>query len=82
MPVDPMPVDIVSLQARELRLETVFRYANVFDRAVALIGSGKIDMRPLISATVDFEDAIAGFERAVEARPEDVKIQIRLGGSA
>lgn len=82
MPVDPVPVDIVSLQARELRLETVFRYANVFDRAVALIGSGKIDMRPLISATVDFEDAIAGFERAVEARPEDVKIQIRLGGGA
>ena len=37
MPVDPVPVDIVGLQAKELRVETVFRYANVYDRAIALI---------------------------------------------
>lgn len=78
MPVEPVPVDIVSLQAKELRLETVFRYANVYDRAINLIASGKVDLKPLISETFAFADSIAAFDRAVEARPADVKLQIAL----
>ena len=79
MPVDPVPVDLVLAQSREIRMETVFRYANMYDRAIALMGSGKIDLKPLISATFGFEDSIAAFDRAVEARPTDVKIQITMG---
>ncbi len=78
MPVDPVAVDIVGLQAKELRVETVFRYANVYDRALALIGSGKVDLKPLISATIPFDDSISGFDRAVEARETDVKLQILM----
>ncbi|MBO9455013.1 NAD(P)-dependent alcohol dehydrogenase [Paracoccus sp. R12_1] len=78
MPVDPVPVDIVGLQAKELRVETVFRYANIYDRAIALIGAGKVDLKPLISATLPFADSVAAFDRAVEARETDVKIQIRM----
>jgi len=76
MPVDPVPVDIVGLQAKELRVETVFRYANVYDRAIALIASGKVDLKPLISASIPFQDSIAGFDRAAQARETDVKLQI------
>lgn len=79
MPVDPVPVDLVLAQSKELRMETVFRYANMYDRAIALIGSGKVDLKPLISETFAFRDSVAAFDRAVEARPTDVKIQIRLG---
>jgi len=78
MPVDPVPVDIVLAQSKEIRMETVFRYANMYDRAIALLGSGKVDVKPLISETFAFEDSIKAFDRAVEARPEDVKIQIKL----
>ena len=78
MPVDPVPVDIVGLQAREARIETVFRYANIYDRAINLIASGKVDLKPLISATFAFEDSIAAFERAAEQRPTDVKLQIQV----
>ncbi|RJL03963.1 NAD(P)-dependent alcohol dehydrogenase [Paracoccus aestuarii] len=81
MPVDPVPMDIVGLQARELRVETVFRYANVYDRAIALIAAGRIDLKPLISDTVDFEDAVAAFDRAAEGRETDVKLQIRMPGA-
>ncbi|AEI92869.1 NAD(P)-dependent alcohol dehydrogenase [Roseobacter litoralis] len=76
MPVEPVPMDIVSLQAKEVRLETVFRYANVYDRAINLIASGKVDLKPLISETFAFSDSIAAFDRAVEQRPTDVKLQI------
>ncbi|MEO9517100.1 MAG: NAD(P)-dependent alcohol dehydrogenase [Paracoccaceae bacterium] len=76
MPVEPAPMDIVSIQAKEARLETVFRYANVYDRAINLIASGKVDLKPLISETYAFTDSIAAFDRAVEQRAADVKLQI------
>jgi D-xylulose reductase len=78
MPVDPVPFDIVGMQAKEARIETIFRYANIYDRAINLIASGKVDLKPLITATFAFEDSIAAFERAVEQRPSDVKLQIQV----
>lgn len=79
MPVDPVPVDIVLAQSKEIRMETVFRYANMYDRAIELMASGKVDLKPLISGTFAFRDSVAAFDRAVAAHPTDVKIQIKLG---
>jgi len=76
MPTDPVPFDVVAAQAREARVETIFRYANVYPQAVALLASGKVDLKPLISATFPFEDSVAAFERAAEGRPADIKLQI------
>lgn len=78
MPVDPVSVDIVSLQLREARIVTVFRYANVYDRAISLLASGKIDVKPLITGTFEFNESIAVFKRAAEGRPADVKLQIAM----
>lgn len=78
MPIEPVEIDIVAFQAKELRMETVFRYANIYDRAINLIASGKVDLKPLISATYDFKNSVAAFDRAVEGREGDVKIQIRV----
>lgn len=78
MPVEPVTFDVVTAQTKELRMETVFRYANVYDRAIELISSGKIDLNPLISETYAFADSIPAFERAAEARPTDIKLQIEL----
>jgi D-xylulose reductase len=78
MPVDPVPIDIVALQLKEARIETVFRYANVYDRAIAMLASGKLDVTPLITETFGFDQAVAAFERAAEGRPGDVKLQVRL----
>ncbi|CDZ68172.1 Hypothetical protein NGAL_HAMBI2605_64560 [Neorhizobium galegae bv. orientalis] len=59
-------------------IETVMRYANVFDCALSLISSGKVDLKPLISYTYGFSDAVQAFERAASARPSHVKIHIRV----
>lgn len=45
-----------------------------------MIAAGKVDLKPLISATLPFKDSIAAFDRAVEARETDVKIQIDMEG--
>ena len=49
MPVEPVPFDVVGAQVKEARIETIFRYANVHARAIELIASGKVDLKPLIS---------------------------------
>jgi D-xylulose reductase len=82
MPVEPVAFDVVSAAAKEVRIETVFRYANVYDRAIAMIASGKVDLKPLVTETFPFEQSIPAFERAAEGRPGDVKLQIRMNGSA
>lgn len=79
IPIDPVPFDIAAAQAKELRFEAVFRYANMYDRAIDLIASGKVDLKPLLSQTYAFEDAVEAFERAASGLPTDVKLQITFG---
>jgi D-xylulose reductase len=78
LPVEPIPLDVSTASTKEVRIETVFRYAHQYERAIALMGSGRVDLKPLISATYSFEESIAAFDRAVEARPGDVKLQITM----
>jgi D-xylulose reductase len=82
IPIDPIPFDVAGAQAKEARIETVFRYANIYARAIALIASGKVDLKPLISATFAFDDGIAAFRRAAEGRGSDVKVQIKVSDGA
>lgn len=78
IPAAKVAFDIVAIQAKEARIESVFRYANIFPRALALIASGQVDVKPFISRTFAFEDGIAAFEEAAAGRVTDVKIQIEF----
>lgn len=82
LPAGTVPFNVNNAIAREVRIETVFRYANVFDRALALIASGKVDLNPLISATFPFPESVAAFERAAKGLPSDIKLQIVFAGEA
>jgi D-xylulose reductase len=82
LPVEPVSFDVPGAISKEVRIETVFRYANIFDRALQLIASGKVDLNPLITETFDFSDSIKAFERAASARPTDVKLQILMESGA
>jgi D-xylulose reductase len=78
MPVNPVPVDIVAAQAKEARMETVFRYANIYPRALSLLGSGKINIKPLITDRYKFADAIKAFDYAANPQPRSVKTIIEM----
>ena len=82
IPVEPVGFNIPGAIGKELRIETVFRYTNMYERALNLIGSGKVDLKPLISSTFDFERSIEAFERAAEGLPADVKLQIDMTKAA
>ncbi|MDR0722718.1 MAG: NAD(P)-dependent alcohol dehydrogenase [Treponema sp.] len=73
-----VPLDVTLLQARGICIATIFRYTNAFDRALALVSAGKIDVKRLISKTFPFDDAVAAYEYAAAGHPEVVKVMIDL----
>ena len=77
-PMNPIPMDFATLLTKEIEIKTVFRYAHQYERAINLLSSNKIDVKPMITDTVAFDDSIKAFERAAKNLPEDVKIQIQL----
>ena len=77
-PMNPIPMDFATLLTKEIEIKTVFRYAHQYERAIRLLSSNKINVKPMITDTVAFDDSIKAFERAAKNLPEDVKIQIQL----
>ena len=78
IPLQPIAYDVASAMMKEARVEHVFRYAHVYPRAIALLGSGKLDVKPLITDKFAFEDSVAAFDFAVNMPPTSVKAQIEL----
>jgi D-xylulose reductase len=82
MPPKKVEMDIVAIQCKEVRIESVFRYANIFPRAIQLIASGRIDVKPFISRSFAFKDGVNAFDEASRGLASDVKVQIVLEETA
>jgi D-xylulose reductase len=72
------PFDVVGAQIKEASVATIFRYAHVYPRALALMASGKIDVKPLLTDTFDFDDSVKAFDWACDMPETSVKAQIEL----
>lgn len=75
---DPIAYDAGAAMIREARVENIFRYAHAFPRCVAMLASGGIDVKPLITRTFEFDDSVHAFEVAASVPMADVKMQILL----
>jgi D-xylulose reductase len=78
MPMAPISYDVVAAQVKEARVEHVFRYAHVYPRALALMGSGKINVEPLITDKFAFADSVSALVFACKMPPSSVKAQIEM----
>ncbi len=78
IPVEPFQYDLGKAMVREARVEQIFRYAHVFPRCVAMLASGAIDVKPLITRKFAFDESVHAFEVAASAPQGDVKMQIEL----
>ncbi|KPA76766.1 putative d-xylulose reductase [Leptomonas pyrrhocoris] len=78
MPIKPVVLDVVSSQAKEITFQTIFRYRNVYPKIIRLLSSGKLNVKPLISAKFPFKDSVKAYERALSRDPKDIKIMIQL----
>ncbi|MEM7736085.1 MAG: NAD(P)-dependent alcohol dehydrogenase [Deinococcota bacterium] len=78
IPQKPFPFDVAAAQVKEIRVESVFRYAHVYPRALALMGSGQLDLKPLITDTFTFTDSKDAFDYALHMPASSVKVQITV----
>jgi len=78
IPMDPVPLDVAAMQSKELSIETIFRYVNIYPLVISMIASGKLKVKPLITKLYPFADSIAAYEYAATMPEKDVKIMIDL----
>jgi len=78
MPVEPICFDILKAQAKEITIETVFRYANVYHRAIDAIASGTMQVKQFVTDVFPFAKGVEAYEYANSPGPETVKVQIEL----
>jgi L-idonate 5-dehydrogenase len=70
-----MTLPVNTIVAKEFLLRGTFRFDPEFELAVRLMGDGLIDVKPLISAAMPFENAVAAFELASD-RSQAMKVQL------
>lgn len=78
MPVEPVQFDAVAAQVRGVRIHTVFRYANVYQKAIDLAATDGVNLGAFVTETFPVEKAVEVFDRGAEARPTDTKLQIQF----
>ena len=76
MPPASVMIDVVALQVKEISVEPIFRYVNVFPKTVSLIASGKLRVSPLVTKRYSMKDAVDAIEYAAAQPPSEVKVMI------
>jgi L-idonate 5-dehydrogenase len=70
-----MTLPINSIVAKELQLRGTFRFDREFELALRLMGDWRLDIKPLITASLPFEQALEAFELASD-RSRSMKVQL------
>ena len=78
MPSGTVPLDIVAMQAKEISIETIFRYVNIYPLVIKMIASEKLNVKPLVTKCYPFTESVAAFDYAATMPEKDVKIMIDL----
>jgi L-iditol 2-dehydrogenase len=69
---------IVEAAVREIDIRGVFRYANTYPKALALIASGKVDVKPIITHHFPFAQVQEAFNVAKAGHDADNKMSIKV----
>ena len=72
------PISIGELQVREMQVLSVFRYAHVYAKAIAMLESGLINVKPIITNHWDFEDSVAAFDFSCNPPDDTIKSVIHM----
>lgn len=72
-----MTLPVNAIVAKEIELRGTFRFDREFEWAVGFLGSGAIDVAPLLTEIVPLDEAVRAFELAGD-RSRAMKVQVAL----
>ena len=70
-----VPIPINAIVGKEIRMVGAFRFHGDYAVAARLIKEGRINVKPIITATLPFERAVEAFEMAADRRSQ-MKVQL------
>lgn len=79
--VSPEPVlelDLATLNAMEGTIYSVYRYRNLWPKAVAAVSSGVIPVKEIVSHEFAFEDCIEAIDYSLNHKDEVIKAVVRM----
>jgi len=68
---------IVNAAVREVDIRGIFRYANCYPTAIAMVATGKLDVKPLITHRFQLEETLQAFETAKSGAGGAIKVMIK-----
>jgi len=68
---------IVNAAVREVDIRGVFRYANCYQVALAMVASGRINVKPLVTHRFKLEESLKAFETAKTGADHAIKVMIK-----
>ena len=71
------PVDFLKIN-REVKVQTVFRYANNFPMTIQAISSGRFDVLTMVTDEYTYEDVQKAFEESLSRKAEIIKGVIKI----
>lgn len=77
LPAGDTPIPASRLMNREIQYIGSMRYGNVFDEAIRLVASGRVNLRPLINAVFPLAQSAKAFDFAAD-KTQSFKVQIQL----
>lgn len=75
---DSVTYHMLRIVDKELSIHGVFRYANTYPAAVALVASGQYPVEQVISDRLPLDEAVAGFEKALNHKDSAIKVMIEI----
>lgn len=78
-PEDIIDYNFAKLMAKEANINTVFRYRNIYPKAINAIAKGIIDVSGIVTHEFDFEDTAKAFDFVIHNKNEVVKAVIKIG---
>jgi len=70
---DVVPLNVIKMVIDEIKIVTVNRYANAYERAIALVAEGKIDVRSIITG----ERPLAAVEEALNLSSKEPESTVK-----
>ncbi len=71
------PVNFLSIN-REVKIQTVFRYANNYPMTIEAISSGRFDVKSMVTDIYDYKDVQRAFEESLSRKSEIIKGVIKV----
>lgn len=70
-------VPFMRVSTREVDVQSQYRYANTWPRAIRLLEAGILDLKPLVTHRFKLEEAVKAFQTAAEPSAGSIKVMIQ-----